>query len=1051
MKQRSTVIRTAISLSVLSSLVAPTASAWDSKCSVYQDPSETVGRLTFVRDCAEGPEATQQRLRQPDAIGLDEHRRIFSYGAALIGLPDAALETQRVRVFTANTTASGTSLPSMQPVDFTAAARVRTRSFAPDEFAMLPDFSFSLYDWASGNETCPVRGYTSDGGVECHAFKGHMGAANANHFPPQSGQWYRRLHSMALERARSCAMVRAQVVMADPASDRRFTPFWRECESEALTLEALAQHYMQDNWSAGHSWERWGSSDLDQFSPVFDPLISGMFAPERMRIVHGLVVGAFAGMIHGMEPSFPSLPDALCFPHDDIFVGRGALRMRAGGDDHLRDLLTGIPALSTQRDQLLACSASGIREVYSAFGAQPAFGALGAPRPVPGSPSVSIPASPSDPACEPYRATNRAFSHGLGIDANLPVVGTTFIPIETVLNTFHLTANVVLPQPLRTISNVATAGLTFDATRLALNARLAARIDPEQTYTASLQGTGEGPYTLLGVSPNRQYVVPATGVLASYQDPGLPWPATTDTATPDASSRALTLARTFHRAHAADLCRTTTAATLDTLRANAMAATGNSDTDAARCEACVEVASRHLRVGAPGAYETRAEPFCHFVSAGPYVYQRAMGTTIPRSLARTWCGCGQELAVLSDSGLTTAGASSASVGVDHPPVPVGRLPRDMSITGAGVAVISNADGQLVGVDLLTMNEVDFDRNPMTTTAGAPSGVTRVAVGADPRGVAIVDRMGVTWALVTLETSDRLAVVNLDNGTLCKTFDVGREARNEGAWDVLVLPAGDKAYVSFRGSLATPGNAIAVIDVDRAINCGTPGGEVRSHITTGWGSPMGLGAMALSPAGNRLAIAGRRVSQCPAQIRNAANSGTETTNVGCDNVILLDTSTDTVVTVPGTIPHLRTLPTSYPYAVSWFPAGDRVAYAMFLGPDTWPRARPLPAGGAVRIGTLATGSTTYHAALRASVIGETLVVSRDGNWIYVGTTNGDITALPTTNAFWTTLDADPENAVHGESWYGGCRVASSRCVAGICPEPCPRATGVNASIRAMIAY
>jgi hypothetical protein len=53
-----------------------------------------------------------------------------------------------------------------------------------------------------------------------------------------------------------------------------------------------------------------------------------MFAPERMRIVHGLVVGAFAGMIHGMEPSFPSLPDALCFPHDDIFVGRGALRPR---------------------------------------------------------------------------------------------------------------------------------------------------------------------------------------------------------------------------------------------------------------------------------------------------------------------------------------------------------------------------------------------------------------------------------------------------------------------------------------------------------------------------------------------------------------------------------------------------------------------------------------------------------------------------------------------------------------------------------------------------
>lgn len=408
--------------------------------------------------------------------------------------------------------------------------------------------------------------------------------------------------------------------------------------------------------------------------------------------------------------------------------------------------------------------------------------------------------------------------------------------------------------------------------------------------------------------------------------------------------------------------------------------------------------------------------------------------------------------MLSDAGLTTASASGSIVAVNQPTVPVGRIPKDMSITGDGIAVITNADGQLVGVDLHSMREVDFDRDPMTTSPGAPPGISRIAVGASPRGVAVVDRMGATWALVTLETSDELAVANLTTGRMCKTFGVGRDvARIEGAWDVLVMPAGGKAYVTLRGPVNNPGNAIAVIDVDRAIDCMVPGGEVRSWITAGFGSPVGLGAMALSPSGSRLAIAGRRMAFCPALVRPASNVGTENASVGCDSVFQLDTMTDTVLTVPGPIPHLRTLPSSYPYAVAWFPSGTRVAYAQFLGPDTWPRARPLPPGGAVRLGDVISGATTYHAALTGSVIGETLSISRDGAWIYVGTTNGDITALPTTDAFWRDLDADPENAVHGESWFGGCRIASGRCVAGICPEPCARATGVGASIRAMIGY
>ena len=50
-----------------------------------------------------------------------------------------------------------------------------------------------------------------------------------------------------------------------------------------------------------------------------------------------------------------------------------------------------------------------------------------------------------------------------------------------------------------------------------------------------------------------------------------------------------------------------------------------------------EFAVRHLRVGTPASYESSAEPLCHYLSGGPYLYQPGPGT--PEALARTWCGC----------------------------------------------------------------------------------------------------------------------------------------------------------------------------------------------------------------------------------------------------------------------------------------------------------------------------------------------------------------------------------------------------------------------------
>ena len=48
--------------------------------------------------------------------------------------------------------------------------------------------------------------------------------------------------------------------------------------------------------------------------------------------------------------------------------------------------------------------------------------------------------------------------------------------------------------------------------------------------------------------------------------------------------------------------------------------------------------ARQRWVGTSAAsYDTSAEPLCHYLSAGPYLYQPGPGT--PEALARTWCGC----------------------------------------------------------------------------------------------------------------------------------------------------------------------------------------------------------------------------------------------------------------------------------------------------------------------------------------------------------------------------------------------------------------------------
>lgn len=97
----------------------------------------------------------------------------------LAGLPDE-VDTP----FVVATPTSGAHVDdqwtTVLPAPLDLATAIETRSVEIAVFAQLPDKSWALWDWASGNEGCPPLGTSAFDG--CHAFTAHMGWLNANHF-----------------------------------------------------------------------------------------------------------------------------------------------------------------------------------------------------------------------------------------------------------------------------------------------------------------------------------------------------------------------------------------------------------------------------------------------------------------------------------------------------------------------------------------------------------------------------------------------------------------------------------------------------------------------------------------------------------------------------------------------------------------------------------------------------------------------------------------------------------------------------------------------------
>lgn len=549
-------------------LLAAPALAWESVCYDAQ------GKACVP---AAGPSTARQRW-----IGnLDEHRQLWETTRARAGLPAAVSEPFTLSVFTSSSLVpvGPVMLPSFLPVAPEAATRTATRTFTVGELAQLPDFSYALWDWASGHEQCPLLDGTD--ATLCHDFASHMGPVNSNHFAPQSQGFYARYHARAMARAAECKAL--STALAGAAG--RFTANEKACELEALALEAVGHHFLQDAWSMGHMWQRWGSANLTDFP-------GATVEEKRDRAVLAALV---SGFIHGARGVLQQLPgwtsydvnDAMCAPWPDVrLVAHDGTITPAVGDDYLASMTP------IQSRRFYDCATSGMLAVYQATGM-----AHGTAAPEAGLTGVD----PTGDGCFAQRATNEAMVRGMAIHLKVLTVQTT-IPLDARFSSW------MIPQVARASGKVPVAKQTKNEFRISLMrvatlARVKAKDDP--TGTSLAQG-GLGDF--MGIQPNGQYSAPA-----DYEDPPLPW-------RPGGSAREAVLARAFHVAHAAEWCAALDVPALNALKSHAADVSLDAEGKTAACGVCAELVARHLRLGTSASWDTAKEPLCHFLGSTAYVY-----------------------------------------------------------------------------------------------------------------------------------------------------------------------------------------------------------------------------------------------------------------------------------------------------------------------------------------------------------------------------------------------------------------------------------------------
>jgi hypothetical protein len=508
---------------------------------------------------------------------------------------------------------------TLNPVSPLAVDRLRERTFVPSMFAELPDFSYALHDWSSGNENCPPAP-PSVTGDDCYLFGGWMGTINSNHFVPQATQWFWLYHAIAQQIGDQCQDMQSALgyplgagapipdyltytldcgvdglCPGQPGYDGPdqgeldgIDDFLHQCTVLQLVLESIGHHFFQDSWSAGHMWHRWGGPLPGHFTGL----------PQ------GLATAMTSGMIHGSK-SVSHMDDRMCQANQWRYAWGAAAGTplppghpayaasgfpygvyNGVGDLYLGDL----PSQPAQNTQFTTCTALALGETYAA-GPQ-VLGGLGG---YSGSGTIS---SSSSLQCHDQRATNQAMFDGSYLDTT---VWNRPINSSFVYGLIKFKSGVTGAQALLLKTELNRIFNTFSA---------AATADPNGIGTA----TNTGPLafgTFMGVPANEAYI-PGT---ATYSDPLPPW---------DGSDvREERLMRVWNRTTAPQWCEQITSQNLVDMRERCQSLTG--DAKEAACQTCEEFASRQIRIGCgPGDYETDREPLCNYIAADPaavdYIY-----------------------------------------------------------------------------------------------------------------------------------------------------------------------------------------------------------------------------------------------------------------------------------------------------------------------------------------------------------------------------------------------------------------------------------------------
>lgn len=247
---------------------------------------------------------------------------------------------------------------------------------APGNFAGLPDYSYTLYDWLNKNQLCPSVPESAEDYEKCHVYHGWLGSLNANHFGSQARATYDRLHGIAVMHAGEAKALR-ETLAQTPGAEEAYADHILEREYLALAYEGVAQHFLQDRHSSGHMWERWSTSD-------YEDLVTN----ETRSLGDAFFVAAAAGALHGHE-SVSKLPDAMCSPVIDesvldaldgipftpvewtpddtnYYPGIGDYRFSNALDRTYQGFALEV---DEQTDRLLTCGARSWDEVIRAFGA----------------------------------------------------------------------------------------------------------------------------------------------------------------------------------------------------------------------------------------------------------------------------------------------------------------------------------------------------------------------------------------------------------------------------------------------------------------------------------------------------------------------------------------------------------------------------------------------------------------------------------------------------------------------------------------------------------